>query len=340
MSSLEVNKVFGAVLTAGITFMVAGVISKQLVHHETPHEVAIALPDMPAASSAAPAAPAGPEPILGLLANADVAAGQQFAQRQCAVCHTFTQGGRSGVGPNLYGVVGAPHGHAEGFNYSAAISAMHDKPWTYTEMNAWLHKPSQYAPGTRMTYAGIASPQARANVIAYLRSLAAEPKPLPTADEIAAEAAAAAPAPAPAAAEPHAAANPAAPPAAAPAAAELPAVGPLLAAADPAAGAAIFRRSCAVCHTATEGGRNGVGPNLWNVVGAKHGHAEGFNYSTAFRNLGDKPWDYEDLNHWLFRPAAYAPGTRMAFAGLSDVKQRADVIAYLRSLSANPQPLP
>ncbi|PZW46964.1 cytochrome c2 [Humitalea rosea] len=334
MSSLEVNKVFGAVLTAGITFMVAGVISKQLVNHETPHSPAIALPaDAGGHGPAAPSAPAGPEPILALLASADVAAGQQFTQRQCAACHTFNEGGRNGVGPNLYGVVGAPHGHVDGFNYSTAISGMRAKPWTYADLNAWLHKPSQYAPGTRMSYAGIAAPQARANVIAYLRSLAGTSAPLPTDAEIAAEAAAAAPPPAP---EPHAAATPAA----APATAEIPAVGPLLAAADPAAGGTVFRRSCAVCHTATEGGRNGVGPNLWNVVGARHGHAEGFNYSTAFRGTGDKPWGYEDLNHWLFRPTTYAPGTRMAFAGLPDVKQRADVIAYLRSLSASPQPLP
>ncbi|WP_431281866.1 c-type cytochrome [Humitalea sp. 24SJ18S-53] len=342
MSSLEVNKVFGAVLTAGIAFMVTGFVSGLLVHPKPAHELAIALgPDPAAAPAGAPAAPAKADPILALLATANVANGQTVFGRQCAVCHTVNDGGRAGVGPNLYNIVNAHHAHAEGFNYSAAIRGMNAKPWSYTDLNEWLWKPAQYAPGTRMAYAGLANTQQRADVIAYLRSLAATPAPLPTEAEIQAAAAAAAPPPVATAAVPaESAAAVAAAAATAPAAPALAPIGPMLATANVQNGEVLARRLCGVCHTFTEGGRNGVGPNLWNVVGGKHAHAEGFNYSAANRAQGDKPWTYEDLNAWLVSPTRYMPGTRMAFAGVSNAQQRADIIAYLRTLSASPQPLP
>ena len=66
---------------------------------------------------------------------------------------------------------------------------------------------------------------------------------------------------------------------------------------------------------------------------------EGFNYSAALKGK-QGPWTYDELNEWLHKPSAYAPGTRMAFAGINSDKQRADVIAYLRTLSDNPEPLP
>ena len=97
----------------------------------------------------------------------------------CVVCHTFNQGGHPLVGPNLYGVVGGPHDHESGFNYSAALQKFKGQPWTFAALNEWLFKPSQYAPGTRMTFVGIPSAKDRANVIAYLRSLSATPVPLP-----------------------------------------------------------------------------------------------------------------------------------------------------------------
>jgi len=128
----------------------------------------------------------------------------------------------------------------------------------------------------------------------------------------------------------------AAPAAAAPAAIEP--VGPLLASADLAAGE-VQSKKCTACHTFTQGGPNRVGPNLWDIVGARHAHIDGFAYSDAIRN---KPgnWDYEELNQFLANPRAYAPGTKMAFAGMPRVADRAALIAYLRSLSANPKPLP
>jgi len=98
----------------------------------------------------------------------------------CIACHSFNEGGKAGVGPNLYGVVGAPHGHMAGYAYSAALKGK-EGPWTYDEMNQWLKKPSAYAPGTKMSFAGLSDAKARANVIAYLRSLSPNPEPLPQA---------------------------------------------------------------------------------------------------------------------------------------------------------------
>jgi cytochrome c len=176
--SLEFNKAAAAVLTAGITFMVAGLVGEVLVHPVRPHEPAIAIGAPAEAAAPAAAAPAV-EPIAPLLANANVDNGRALANRLCGSCHTFEQGAANRVGPNLYGVVGEPHAHAQGFNYSPAMAALKDKPWDYESLNAFLHKPAAGVPGTRMAFAGISNNQQRADVIAYLRSLAAEPKPLP-----------------------------------------------------------------------------------------------------------------------------------------------------------------
>ncbi len=177
--SLEFNKAAAAVLTAGITFMVAGVIGGAIVSPKRLKEPAIALgQSAPAPAAAAPAAPAL-EPVGPLLASADVDAGRQAAQRLCASCHTFTQGGNNGVGPNLWAIVGANHARTAGFNYSAANRALADKPWDYEALNAFLARPATAMPGTRMAFAGISQAQQRANLIAFLRTLDANPKPLP-----------------------------------------------------------------------------------------------------------------------------------------------------------------
>jgi cytochrome c len=177
MDSLEVNKVVAAVLVGGIVFMVSGVVASLVVRPtQLPHSVL-------AIETGAPAAPADTKdeplpPIAPLLATADAAAGEALAKKQCAACHTFNEGGRNGVGPNLYGVIGAKHGHNPGFSYSAALAGK-EGPWTYEQMNAWLKKPSAYAPGNKMAFAGINSDKQRADIIMYLRSLAATPAPLP-----------------------------------------------------------------------------------------------------------------------------------------------------------------
>ncbi|GGG42973.1 cytochrome c family protein [Caldovatus sediminis] len=172
MDSMELNKILAAILTAGVAFGVAGFIGRMVVHPTMPHESAIRIGEPAATQVAQPAAPAAPalEPITPLLASADPQNGEALARRLCAACHTFNEGGRSGVGPNLYGIVGAPHAHVQGFNYSAALRAK-EGPWTYEELNAWLANPRAYAPGNRMAFAGMANAQQRADLIAYLRSI-------------------------------------------------------------------------------------------------------------------------------------------------------------------------
>jgi cytochrome c len=322
MDSMEINKGIAAVLIAGIAFFLFGSIGVNLVREYVPEKSAIQL----ATKEEKPAdnkAPTGPAPIAPLLAKADVAAGEAYAKKTCGICHTFDEGGKAIIGPNLYGIVGAPHGHAQGFDYSAALKGK-PGPWTYDELNQWLLKPSAYAPGTRMGFAGITNDQERANVIDYLHTLSHNPEPLPAVTEAPAQAAAAAPAAG----------------GGAPAPAAEPSIDALLASADPAKGEAdVKKQGCIACHTFNEGGKAGIGPNLYGVVGAPHGHMEGYNYSSALKGK-QGPWTFEALDQWLAKPSAYAPGTRMTFMGVKDPKERADIIDYLRTLSANPEPLP
>ncbi len=131
-------------------------------------------------------------------------------------------------------------------------------------------------------------------------------------------------------------------PAAATASDALPPIAPLLAGADVDAGMRVFRK-CVACHTVEDGGANKVGPNLWNVVDRPIAAATGFGYSssmTDFAEGGQTAWDYEHLNGFLAAPKRYIRGTSMGFAGLRKEDERANVIAYLRSLSNSPAPLP
>ena len=116
-------------------------------------------------------------------------------------------------------------------------------------------------------------------------------------------------------------------------------IAPLLAAADPKAGEAYMTRVCSVCHTWTQGGPAKVGPNLYGIVGNKHAHMAGFNYSPGLQKLPGT-WTYDELNQWLHNPRSLVADTRMAFAGIDNDKDRANVIDYLHTLSPNPEPLP
>lgn len=116
-------------------------------------------------------------------------------------------------------------------------------------------------------------------------------------------------------------------------------IAPLLAKADKAKGEA-GAKACAACHDFTKGGPNKVGPNLYNVVGREMGTEAGYSYSPAFTAEKGKKWDYDALNAWLHKPSEYMHGTKMGFSGIPNDQARADVIAYLSTLSDSPVPFP
>ena len=130
-------------------------------------------------------------PDLGaLLAAADPAKGEAtFAK--CTSCHSIEQGGANGIGPNLFGTVGEPIGKGKaGFAFSDVLMS-HGGNWTYENLDAWLHSPKGFAPGTKMSFAGLSSPEDRANVIAYLKANGGGPDfPAPAAPAAGDEAAA------------------------------------------------------------------------------------------------------------------------------------------------------
>lgn len=114
---------------------------------------------------------------------------------------------------------------------------------------------------------------------------------------------------------------------------------PLLASADTAKGQELFKK-CAMCHSTEKGGPNKVGPNQWGVVGGHFGHKDDFSYSDAIKSKSTEKWDYENLNAFLANPKKFLPGTKMAFIGVPKAQDRANLIAYLRTQSDNPLPLP
>jgi cytochrome c len=122
---------------------------------------------------------------------------------------------------------------------------------------------------------------------------------------------------------------------------EAPAVslGTLLASADATKGQAVFK-ACAACHDVANGGPNKVGPNLWNIVGRMHGVHEGFAYSDAMAAMKDVPWSYEALDAFLLAPKKAIPGTKMAYGGLKKAEDRANLLAYLATLSDASVPFP
>ena len=181
MNSFEINKILGALLGTCLVLVAVHIASGAIFTQQPPakpgYEIAV---KEEAPQGAAPAAPAE-VPIANLLASASAERGAQVA-KQCQACHNFQEGQGAKVGPDLYGIVGRPVASVPGFNYSAPLKAK-GGTWTFDALNKWLTKPSADVPGTAMTFAGLSNEKQRADVIAYLNSLSANPVPLPKAQE-------------------------------------------------------------------------------------------------------------------------------------------------------------
>jgi cytochrome c len=171
-----------AVIVAGAAYGFGSLAVKPQALDKNVFVVEVPAPVVPTATgdtvAAAPAAAAPSVPFPELLAKADAALGQKYA-KVCATCHSFNKGEAAKMGPNLYGIIGSKHAHMAGFSYSEAMKALGDKAWTFDELNAFLTDPRGRIAGTKMTFAGIKNDADRANVIAWLRSLADQPEPLP-----------------------------------------------------------------------------------------------------------------------------------------------------------------
>lgn len=182
MSSFEFNKIFAAILVAGITAMLGGFIAEVLIHPHALEQDAVAVEGEVESAGGAAAGPAMPEPILNLIATADVAKGEKLS-KACAACHSFNKGEPAKVGPNLWGVVGGPKAHMSGFAYSEDMEKK-GGAWGYSDLNHFLWKPKSFVAGTKMNFIGLKKPEDRAALIAWLRTMSDSPDPFPNQAEI------------------------------------------------------------------------------------------------------------------------------------------------------------
>ena len=184
--SLEANKIVGAVLLGGFIVMTANYVSKALIHPESGGghgEVATGAKHYPVPEVAAktetgttPTA-AALDPITPLLASADVDAGVKVFKK-CKSCHLVDGAAGHKTGPNLWDIVNRPIAASPGFSFSASLAEKSDQAWDFENLNAFLYKPKKFAKKTKMSFAGLKKEKDRADVIAYLNTLSANPAPL------------------------------------------------------------------------------------------------------------------------------------------------------------------
>jgi len=179
------NTIAGWVLFAGIVALGSSIVASEAFHSEKPEKPGY--PIEGAETEGAGGAEAE-QPIEAYLAKADPAKGGDVFKK-CMACHNADKGGPNQLGPNLWGVLGEPIGKgANGFAFSPALSGKGGN-WNWDLLSQWLTSPKAFAPGTKMTFAGISNPQDRANVMAFLNQHSDSPQPLPAAPAAAAPAA-------------------------------------------------------------------------------------------------------------------------------------------------------
>ncbi|MFN0046098.1 MAG: c-type cytochrome [Sphingorhabdus sp.] len=167
------NTIAGWVLAGGIAALGLTIASGMYFHRGEVEKPGYAIQGAEADGAGAAAA----VPIGNMMATADMSKGETIFKK-CVACHTIAQGGANGIGPNLWGTVGKPlAGHA-GFAYSDALKSK-GGTWTFEALNEWLSNPKKYAPGNKMTFAGLGNPEERAAVLLYLNSQGSN-IPLPT----------------------------------------------------------------------------------------------------------------------------------------------------------------
>jgi len=182
------NTIAGWVLAGGIVALGLTIVSGEYFHPERPEKMGYVVEGVEAEAGEGGAA--AEKPIAFYLASADPAKGEQVFKK-CAACHNADKGGPNALGPNLWGVLGEGVGKgAHGFAFSDALASK-GGTWDWQNLSDWLHNPKKFAPGTKMTFAGLSKPEDRADVIAFLNQHSDSPKPMPAAP---AEDAAAAPA--------------------------------------------------------------------------------------------------------------------------------------------------
>ena len=187
------NTIAGWVLFAGIIALGASIVSGEIFHSGRPEKMGYPIEGVVLDGEAA----AADKPMD--FSVADAAKGEQVFKK-CAACHNADPGGANALGPALHGAMGGPIAAKPGFAYSDALKGVGGQ-WSWDNMSAWLANPKKFAPGNKMTFAGLSNPEERANVIAFLNSRSGSPLPVPAAPAAAAPAEGAAPGAAATAAE-------------------------------------------------------------------------------------------------------------------------------------------